>query len=136
MLDRNGRTPDGIRFRRGALALRGNYADQHYQLGRIAFDAGDYAGALASLEEARRLLPDQEAIRFLLGRTYQAVGRAAEAKIEFAEVRRLKAAVIERDRQRAETDELMKSPPAKPHQSHARYALSPQFRRPRPHRDW
>jgi tetratricopeptide (TPR) repeat protein len=116
LLDRNGRTPEGIRFLRRALTLRANYADPHYQLGRIAFDAGDYAGAIASLEEARRLLPDQEAIRFLLGRTYQAAGRTGEAKIEFAEVRRLKAAVIERDRQRVESDELMKSPPVKPQQ--------------------
>ena len=44
----------------------------------------------------------------LLGRTYQALGRDADAKAEFAEVRRLKAAVIERDRQRVESDELMK----------------------------
>ncbi len=114
LLDRNGRTPDGIRYLRRALTLRANYADPHYQLGRIAFNAGDHAGAVAALEEARRLLPDQEAIRFLLGRTYQAVGRAAEAKTEFAEVRRLKAAVIERDRQRVESDELMKPPLVKP----------------------
>jgi hypothetical protein len=53
-------------------------------------------------------LPNQEAIRLLLGRTYQALGRDAEASAEFAEVRRLKAVVIERDRQRVESDELMK----------------------------
>ena len=63
---------------------------------------------LAELELARKLLPDQEAIRMALGRVYQALGRAAEAKAEFAEVRRLKAAVIERDRQRVESDALMK----------------------------
>jgi hypothetical protein len=63
---------------------------------------------LAELELARRLLPDQEAIRLLLGRTYQALGRDTESKAEFAEVRRLKAAVIERDRQRVESDALIK----------------------------
>ena len=54
------------------------------------------------------LLPDQEAIHLLLGRVYQALGRAADARAEFAEVRRLKAAVIERDSQRVESDALMK----------------------------
>jgi hypothetical protein len=60
------------------------------------------------LEEARRLLPDQEAIRMALGRTYQALGRASEAKVEFAEVRRLKAIVVEKSRERVESDQLMK----------------------------
>ncbi len=68
----------------------------------------DYKTAAAELEEARRLLPDQEAIRLALGRTYQALGREAEAKKEFAEVRRLKALVIEKSRQRVESDSLMK----------------------------
>ena len=52
--------------------------------------------------------PARQTFRAALGRTYQALGRGAEAKAEFAEVRRLKAAVIERDRQRVESDQLMK----------------------------
>ncbi len=108
LYDRNGRTGEGVKMLRRAIALRANYADPHYQLGRIALDHQDYKTALAELEEARRILPDQEAIRLALGRAYQALGRTADAKAEFAEVRRLKAAVIERDRQRVESDELMK----------------------------
>ena len=108
LYDRTGKTDRGITLLRRAITLRTNYPDPHYHLGRIAFDRKDYKTALAELELARRLLPNQEAIRLHLGRTYQAVGREAEAKAEFAEVRRLKAAVIERDRQRLESDELMK----------------------------
>lgn len=108
LYDRNGRSAEGIQMLRRAIALRANYPDPHYQLGRIALEHQDYKTALAELEEARRILPNQEAIRLALGRTYQALGRQAEAKIEFAEVRRLKAAVIERDRQRVESDQLMK----------------------------
>jgi Flp pilus assembly protein TadD len=108
LYDRNGRTGEAIPLLRRALILRANYADPYYQLGRIAFAREDYKGALAALETARRILPNQEAIRLLLGRTYQALGREDEAKAEFAEVRRLKAAVIERDRQRVESDQLMK----------------------------
>jgi len=106
--DRNGHPEQGIPCLKRALTLRANYADPHYQLGRIAFHRKDYPTALQELEEARRILPRQEAIRLLLGRTYQATGRAAEAKVEFDEVRRLKAAVIERDRQRIESDALMR----------------------------
>ena len=108
LYDRNGRTGEGVKMLRRALTLRADYPDPHYHLGRIAFDRKDYKGAVAELEIARRLLPDQEAIRLLLGRTYQALGRTPEAKAEFAEVRKLKAAAIERDRQRIESDELIK----------------------------
>jgi tetratricopeptide (TPR) repeat protein len=108
LYDRNGRTAEGVQLLRRAITLRANYPDPHYHLGRIAFERKDYKGALAELELARRLVPDQEAIRLLLGRTYQALGRDAESKAEFAEVRRLKAAVIERDRQRVESDALIK----------------------------
>lgn len=108
LYDRTGHPDQGIKLLRRAITLRANYPDPHYHLGRIAVEHKDYKTALAELELARRLLPDQEAIRLLLARTYQALGRDAEAKAEFAEVRRLKAAVIERDRQRVESDELMK----------------------------
>jgi Flp pilus assembly protein TadD len=108
LYDRNGRTEEAIPLLRRALTLRANYPDPLYHLGRIALARGDARGALKLLEEARRILPNQEAIRLMLGRTYQALGRDAEAKAEFAEVRRLKAEVVERDRQRVESDELMK----------------------------
>ncbi len=108
LYDRNARTAEGVKLLRRAITLRANYPDPHYHLGRIAAGRKDYKTALAELELARRLLPDQEAIRLLLARTYQALGRTAEAKAEFDEVRRLKAAVIERDRQRVESDALMK----------------------------
>jgi tetratricopeptide (TPR) repeat protein len=107
-MDRNGRASEAIPLLNRAIALRANYADPYYQLGRIAFTRMNYAEALRHLEKARQILPNQEAIRLVLGRTYQAVGRESEAKAEFAEVRRLKAAVIERDRQRLESDALMK----------------------------
>jgi uncharacterized protein HemY len=97
-----------VKLLRRAITLRANYPDPHYHLGRIAADHKDYRTALAELELARRLLPEQEAIRLLLGRVYQALGRESEAKAEFAEVRRLKAAVIERARQRVESDEFIK----------------------------
>jgi tetratricopeptide (TPR) repeat protein len=105
---RNGRVEQGLSLLRRAIALRPSYGDPHYQIGRIALEREDHKTALTELETARRLLPRQEAVRLMLGRTYQALGREREAKAEFAEVRRLKAAAIENARQRVEVDPLMK----------------------------
>ncbi|MCL5746594.1 MAG: tetratricopeptide repeat protein, partial [Acidobacteria bacterium] len=84
---RNGRAVEAVSALRRSLTLRANYPDPHYHLGRLAFEQKDYETALAELEQARRILPDQEAIHFLLGRVYQAMGRADKAKAPFAEVR-------------------------------------------------
>jgi tetratricopeptide (TPR) repeat protein len=108
LYDRNGRTREAYEPLKKAIALRANYADPHYQLGRILLREGRPAEALSELEIAKKMLPDQEAIRLALGRAYQAQGRTSEARVEFDEVRRLKAAVIERDRLRVESDTLMK----------------------------
>jgi protein O-GlcNAc transferase len=105
---RNGREDEAIPTLRHALTLRANYADPHYHLGKIALERHDYKTAIAELETARRILPNHEAVRFLLGRIYQAAGRDADAKVEFAAVRRLKAEGVDKARQRVEGEELMK----------------------------
>ena len=105
---RNGREAEAVSTLRRALTLRANYPDPHYHLGRIALEHKDYKTAIAELEAARRIVPNHEAVRFLLGQIYQAAGRNAEAKIEFAAVRRLKAEGINKARERVESDELMK----------------------------
>ena len=97
-----------MKLLRRATTLRANYPDPHYHLGRIALERKDYKTAMAELELARKPAAGPGGDPAALGRVYQALGRAAEAKAEFAEVRRLKAAVIERDRQRVESDALMK----------------------------
>nr|AUN35919.1 hypothetical protein [uncultured bacterium] len=63
LYDRNGRSEEAIKLLRRAITLRANYPDPHYHLGRIALEHKDYRAALAELELARKLLPDQEAIR-------------------------------------------------------------------------
>ncbi len=90
-----------------ALSLQGNYADPLYQLAQLDFKARQYPAALHRLEKAVRILPEQEAIRLLLARTYQALGRSAEAQREFQEVRRLKA-------MRTKQKELPGAGPAQP----------------------
>ncbi|MFN3324697.1 MAG: tetratricopeptide repeat protein [Bryobacteraceae bacterium] len=90
LYDRTGRTEEGKHLLRRAIVLRASYADPYYQLARIAFREKQYQEASKLLDTAVRILPDQESIRFLRARTYQALGRQAEAKAEFDEVRRLK----------------------------------------------
>jgi protein O-GlcNAc transferase len=94
---RNGDVPRGRELLRRAIELRANYADPYYQLAQLDFKAGQYPAALTNLQAASKILPDHDSIRMLLGRTYQALGRKADADREFAEVRRLKAKRVERD---------------------------------------
>lgn len=95
---RSGREAEARKLLERALALRANYADPHYQLAQLDFKAQRYAGALKHLQAAANILPEQDSIRLLLARTYQALGRKADAEREFAEVRRLKQQRVERDR--------------------------------------
>lgn len=105
---RNGREAEGEALLRRALTLRANYADPHYQIGRIALGRKDCKTAVPELEAAKRILPEHEAVRFLMGRVYQACGRETEAKAEFEVVRRLKAEGLQKARQQLEADDLMK----------------------------
>ena len=95
---RNGREAEARRLLEKSLSLRANYADPHYQLAQLDFKAKRYPDALKHLEAAVKILPEQDSIRLLLARTYQALGRKPEADREFAEVRRLKQQRVERDR--------------------------------------
>lgn len=97
LYDRTGRSAEGRRFLEKALALRAGYADPHYQLARIDFREKKFDAALAHLQTAAKIVPNQEAIRLLLARTYQALGRPKDAEREFAEVRRIKQQIVERD---------------------------------------
>ena len=96
LLDRNGAPDRGKQLLKHAIALRAAYPDPMYWLAKIELREGNSQAALALLEEAVKHAPEQEAIHFQLARTYQALGMDAQAKREFAEVRRLKQAAAHR----------------------------------------
>lgn len=98
LYDRTGRTPDGRRYLEKSLTLRSNYADPHYQLARIDSREKKHIAALAHLQIAAKILPDQEAIRLLLAQTYRALGRPADADREFAIVRKLKQSRVDKSK--------------------------------------
>ncbi len=95
---RNGRVAEGRAMLERALTLRARYADPLYQLARLDLAEKKYSAALTRLQAAARILPDQEAIRLSLAQTYRALGRTAEAEKEFAEVRRIKQARMEKNK--------------------------------------
>ena len=102
LYQRNGKSEKGRELLLRSLTLRANYPDPYYQLARVEFEAKQFHRALEYIDKAVELLPRHEAVRFLRGRIFQALGEHQKAGIEFAEVRRIKAAVVERDRKRLE----------------------------------
>jgi tetratricopeptide (TPR) repeat protein len=69
---------------RNAIALRDDFAEAHYGLGRSLFDSGKTEEAVAPLERAVQLNPGHPTYRFTLASAYQRLGRKADAEREFA----------------------------------------------------
>ncbi len=67
-------------------------------LGKILFKQGQAAEAVKPLELAAAKKPTDHELRYTLARVYQQLGRKQEAAREFAEVQRLKAEQLKKDR--------------------------------------
>lgn len=74
--------------------------DANALLGKILFKRGKATEAVAPLEFSIGKNPTDPDRRYLLARIYQQLGRREDAAREFAEVQRLKAKQLERDRAR------------------------------------
>ncbi|MGH9850608.1 MAG: tetratricopeptide repeat protein [Blastocatellia bacterium] len=66
--------------------------------GKILFKQGKAAEAVKPLEFAAAKKPNDHELRYTLARVYQQLGRKEDAAREFAEVQRLKAEQLKRDR--------------------------------------
>jgi Flp pilus assembly protein TadD len=73
-------------------------ADANAQLGKILFKQGKASEALKPLELAAAKKPADHETRYTLARVYQQLGRREEAAREFAEVQKLKAEQLKKDR--------------------------------------
>lgn len=102
LYDRNGDTQKGRAYLRKATTMRAGYADPYYQLARILHRDEEFGAALEHIDQADRLLPNHESIRFLRGRILQSLGRRDEARTEFEAVRKIKAQSIQKARQRVD----------------------------------
>jgi Flp pilus assembly protein TadD len=73
------------------LEARPDFADARYLLGKILLAQGATAEAIAQLEAATRLAPDEANAHYQLARAYTSLGRAEDAQREFEVFRQIKA---------------------------------------------
>jgi tetratricopeptide (TPR) repeat protein len=90
-------------FRDVIKALPG-YESAHFELGRALLQQGDTAGAIESLETAKKLAPDHDATYFQLSQAYRRAGRAQEAQQALATFQKLIEANRLKKRERLEME--------------------------------
>lgn len=81
-----------------ALKLDSQAPEANALLGKLLFKQGKVAEAVKPLEAAVAKTPNDHERRYWLARAYQQLGRKEEAAREFAEVQRLKAEQLKKDR--------------------------------------
>jgi tetratricopeptide (TPR) repeat protein len=83
-LVRQGRPGDALRQLEQAVKAKADSPRAHAELGKALLDSGKPEAAARSLARAVALDPSAWAVRLILGRTYQQLGRALEAERELA----------------------------------------------------
>jgi tetratricopeptide (TPR) repeat protein len=83
-----------------ALDLCPNLSQARTDFGLLLADGGEYDKAIEQYKRAAELTPEDDGVHLLLGRAYQKLGRAEEAKAEFATAQDLQTKSSERERSR------------------------------------
>lgn len=73
-----------------AIRVRPDYADAHYQLGKIYLDRGETSKAISELELAARVAPATDYIRYQLSIAYRKASRKEDADRELKIYQKLK----------------------------------------------
>jgi len=92
MLERNIQTDEVVRLLNEAIDARPDYADAHYQLGKLYIGKGDIDTAIRELETAVRSDPKKDYIHYQLSIAYRKANRTADADRELKIYSDLKAA--------------------------------------------
>jgi tetratricopeptide (TPR) repeat protein len=92
MLERNIQTDEVVRLLNEAIDAKPDYADAHYQLGKLYIAKGDMENAIGHLETAVQADPKKEYIHYQLSIAYRKANRAADADRELKTYSDLKAA--------------------------------------------
>lgn len=92
LIERKVRTDEAIILLNEAIALRADYADALYQLGKIYNEKGETQKAIAQLEAAARADEKKDYIHYQLSIAYRKASRAADAERELKLYQELKAA--------------------------------------------
>jgi predicted Zn-dependent protease len=74
---------------REVVRAKPDYEVAQFELGRALLQQGDAAGAIESLEAAKKLSPDRDATYFQLSQAYRRVGRLPEAQQALAAYKKL-----------------------------------------------
>jgi tetratricopeptide (TPR) repeat protein len=86
---KNGDQEKALTHLRNAARLRDDISIAHLDMGVIFTEQKQYQDALAALQRAEKLDPQQPEIHYRLGRLHQSMGNAGAAKSEFAKVQSL-----------------------------------------------
>jgi tetratricopeptide (TPR) repeat protein len=87
----SGNALDGLAYAKEAVRVRPDAYQPHLYYGRLLLDAGQAREATEELEASRRIAPELPEIRYVLAKSYRALGRVDQASSELAEFKRLKA---------------------------------------------
>jgi Flp pilus assembly protein TadD len=66
-----------------------NYELAYFELGRALLQQEDTTGAIETLEKAKKLAPDHDAVHFQLSQAYRRAGRVQEARQALAAYQKL-----------------------------------------------
>ncbi len=79
LIERKIRTDEAVKFLNEAIALRSDYADAHYQLGKIYNELGETEKAIAQLETAANSDRKKDYIHYQLSIAYRKAARKEDA---------------------------------------------------------
>ncbi len=92
LIERKIRTEDAIKLLNEAINLRSDYADAHYQLGKIYTERGETERAIKQLETAVQADPKKDYIHYQLSLAYRKASRREDADRELKLYQELKSA--------------------------------------------
>ncbi len=91
LIERKVRTEEAMRLLSEAIALRSDYADAHYQLGKIYIEQGETEKAIIQLEAAVSADSQKDYIHYQLSIAYRRAARREDADRELKLYQELKA---------------------------------------------
>ena len=92
LIERKIKIDEAIKLLNEAVALRFDYADAHYQLGKIYNERGETEKAIAELETAANSGTKKDYIHYQLSIAYRKAARKTDADRELKLYQELKAA--------------------------------------------
>lgn len=92
LIERKIKTDETIQLLNEAITLRSDYADAHYQLGKIYIEKGETEKAIEKLETAAKADQKKDYIHYQLSIAYRKASRKADADRELKLYQELKAA--------------------------------------------